>query len=326
MPRPRPLPASLGTTFTVVEAAAAGVSAGRLRAADLDRPFRGVRIAPDPIVTTADEPTPTADEVARATTLRLAGAAAKVVSHRAFFGGRTAAVLHGLPVDPGSHLVVGVVRPHRPPRRPGVRGVKVSDSLVHVVEVEGLRVSSPASTWAMLATELTTRELVHVGDAIVRIPRDEHGRLQPESRLATPAQLKSAVQAGRRAGAARLRDALTLIRVGSASPLESDFRMDAAHAGLPHFELDVEILDGRGRRLGISEFAHRPTKTVVEVEGDHHRVSRKQWNRDIDKYADYAAAGWEVVRLTSAHIRSDAPRATTIVRDALLRRGWAPSP
>ncbi|MNT96280.1 hypothetical protein D3C72_2383360 [compost metagenome] len=77
--------------------------------------------------------------------------------------------------------------------------------------------------------------------------------------------------------------------------------------------------------MGISELVYRDQRLVVEIEGDHHRVDRKQWDRDIDKYADYAAAGWEVVRLTSTHIRGDSSRATAIVRAALLRRGWSPS-
>src|SRR5690606_6272639 len=92
-------------------------------------------------------------------------------------------------------------------------------------------------------------------------------------------------------------------RVGSSSPLESDYRLDAEDAGLPEPVLDFEVRDGRGRLLGISEFAYPLHRTVVEIEGDHHRTSKLQWNRDIQKYRDYAAEGWEVVRLTAADVR-----------------------
>jgi hypothetical protein len=147
-----------------------------------------------------------------------------------------------------------------------------------------------------------------------------YGRPLPGERLATLEQLERAASAGRRVGVERLRQALPQIRVGSASPLETEFRLDAAAGGLPDPELDVEIRDGRGRLLGISELVYRRFRVVVEVEGDHHRTDRSQWVRDIDKYNAYAAAGWEVVRLTAAHVRGEDARAVRIVREALQRR------
>ena len=86
---------------------------------------------------------------------------------------------------------------------------------------------------------------------------------------------------------------------------------------MPPADLDVEIRDASGRLLGISEFAYRERRVVVEIEGDHHRTSRAQWNRDLDKYAAYAAAGWEVVRVTSHHLRQG--RAVALVSAALER-------
>lgn len=243
----------------------------------------------------------------------------------AFYAGRTAAVLQSLPVDPGAELVVAVEAPRRPPRRFGVRGVKVPPRLAHTHTHDGLPMTTPATTWAMLGRELSVRELVALGDAIVRVPRDAKGTLRPDQQLATIAQLERAIAAGRRLGIANLREAIPLIRVGCASPLETDFRLDASASGLPEFELDVDIHDTRGNRIGITELVHRDTRTLIEIEGDHHRTDRKQWNRDIEKYAAYAAEGWEVVRLTSSHIRGHRPRAVKIVRDVLIRRGWRPS-
>src|SRR5690606_10974337 len=121
---------------------------------------------------------------------------------------------------------------------------------------------------------------------------------------------------------ARLRAALEQVRVGSSSPLETDYRLDAAAGGLPDAVLGMEIRGEDGRLLGISEFVYPDYRLVVEVEGDHHRTDRKQWNRDIEKYRAYPAAGLEVVRLTSAHIRGAYPTAVGIVRTALRRRGW----
>ncbi len=203
--------------------------------------------------------------------------------------------------------------------------MKLSPALASVRVQDGLPMTTPATTWAMLAGELTVRELVTLGDFFVRVPRDAKGRLQSDLRLATIGDLERAMCAGRRVGAGKLREAIELIRVGSASPLETEFRLDATTAGLPEPELDVEIRDEGGRLLGISEVVYRDQRVAVEIEGDHHRTDRAQWHRDIEKYAAYAGIGWEVVRLTSSHIRGSRPRAVAIVGAALRRRGWAPT-
>ena len=187
--------------------------------------------------------------------------------------------------------------------------------------VEGLRVASAASAWALLAEELRVRELMVRGDAIVRIPGDHRGRTRPDRALATIDQLERAAAAGRRRGIHHLRRALDEVCTESASPLETEFRLDAGAAGLPPAELDREVCDGAGRRLGISEFVYPEWRVVAEIEGDHHRTSRRQWERDLAKYAAYADAGWEVVRLTGAQVR----RGTAVphLARALTRRSRA---
>ena len=76
----------------------------------------------------------------------------------------------------------------------------------------------------------------------------------------------------------------------------------------------------RGRRIAIADAAYPDHRVIVEVEGDQHRTDRDQWNRDIDRQADLVAAGWEVVRLTAAHLCSG--QAAHRVRAALERHGW----
>lgn len=239
-----------------------------------------------------------------------------------FFSGRTAAYAYAAPIDPGDEIEVATFAPRRAPLRRGIRGRKVAPHLATVREHAGLPLSSPASTLAMLATELTERELVIVGDSFVRIPRDRSGRAHPEQQLATIAQLRSAADAGPRPGLRKLRAALPLIRVGSSSRLETEYRIDADAAGLPTPRLDVQIRNDRGRLLGISEIVYEEYRVIVEIEGDHHRTSRRQWHRDIEKYREYADAGWYVVRLTSAHVGSTR-HGVSIVAQALQRRGWA---
>jgi hypothetical protein len=327
---PAPLPASLTHTFSCAEALAAGATARRLRAKDLEHPFRGTRIAPalEPAHLPSNEPL-TVDAENQLRVLREARAYATIMAPWAFFAGRTALVLYRAPIDPGETLDVAACPPHSAPQRRGIRRRKIAAHLVHVRNHAGLRVASPASAWAMLARELTLRELVIVGDALVRVPRDDRGTLLPSSRLSSIARLYEAARTGQRKGRAKLLEALSMIRAGSASPLESEYRMDAASAGLPAPELDVEIRADDGSLLGISEIVYRDQRTIVEIEGDHHRTSRDQWDRDIDKYQAYVAQGWEVVRLTARHVRSKQGRgkptvAVRVVRQTLIRRGWVP--
>lgn len=256
--------------------------------------------------------------------MRRARAYGLIMSTESFFIGRTAAVILGAPLEHTGDLDVGVFAPARAPRRRGIRAMKLARGLAAVLSHDGLRVTSPATTWAMLAGELSIRQLVHIGDAFVRVPRDGRGHHQPAMALTTIELLRRAALAPRRRERAKLLAALALVRVGSASPLESDFRIDAARAGLPEPELDVEIFADHGRRIGISEVVFPRFRTVVEIEGDHHRTSRAQWHRDIEKYAAYGAEGWEVVRLTSEHIRGQHPLAVGMVWAVLLRHGWQP--
>lgn len=327
MTRPRPLPAELGSSFASAHALAIGVTPRRLRAKDLSAPFRGTRRKrkPDDEPSTTDDETHTRYRHEREEHRESMHLFATVMEPGAFFCGSTAAYAYGAPIDRPERLHVGVFAPRRAPRRRGIRGRKVEPRLATVRDHDGLPMSSPASTWAMLGQDLSVRELVKIGDAFVQIPRDDFGRRHPELALATIDQLRAATEAGMRPGVRRLRRALELIRVGSSSPMETEFRLDADAAGLPVPVLDREIRDEGGRLLGISEFAYPEFLTVVEIEGDHHRTSRQQWDRDIAKYQSYADAGWHPVRLTSRHVRGE-KTGVSIVAATLRRRGWDGAP
>jgi hypothetical protein len=223
------------------------------------------------------------DRMLRARVLRDARAYAEVMAPHAFFAARTAAVLYGLPVWHGAELDVAVFTPARAPRRVGIRGRKMTPGFVSVRMLEGLRLVTPVSSWAMLGTELSERDLIRLGDAIVKVPRGAGGRPRPDLQLATFDELRSAALEPGRPGRMRLLRALAHIRVGSMSPLETDTRLETCAAGLPESELDVEIRAAAGGRLlGISDMRYRAYRVLVEVEGDHHRTDPAQWARDIE--------------------------------------------
>ncbi|OJV95422.1 MAG: hypothetical protein BGO47_02765 [Microbacterium sp. 67-17] len=325
MPRHHtPLPPTLSGPFAYAEARVMGVSPRRLRASDLERPFHATRIRPEAAPRSAFEGPQAIDGRARARVIDRARAYSRVMSRHGFFTGMTAAALLGCPLpngfDADADLSVGIMHPHRAARARGVAGLQTREHLAYVMDVEGLRVTTPASTWAMLGGELSERWLVIMGDHFVRVPRDHRGRAMPNARLATPAQLEAAALAPGRRHRKTLLRALTLVRVGSASRLETEYRLDAEAARLPDMELDVELRDAGGALIAIVDGMHRAFGVIVEVEGDHHRTDRAQWNRDIDRTAALAAQGWEVVRLTSRRIRDGS--ATSVVASALRRHGW----
>lgn len=312
---------------------AAGVSARRLRHPTLESPFHGARSLPAaPIPLAVDAATEA--RARQADIACRAHAYATVAPPHVFFFGVTAAVLQAIPLPlrvlrgPDSAaprpIDAAVLAPDRAPRAAGVRGRQFSPAVTRLASVDGLRVAAPATIWAQLAGELSLDELIVVADALIHEPRLEGGIRGPAgSGMATRADLEEAA-AARRVGATKLREALRHARVGAASPQETRLRLAIQRAGLPEPELDVDVYDRTGFRIGYTEFAFPQWRVLGEYEGDHHRVDKDQWNRDIEKHAACVAAGWDVVRLTSAHMRSDAAPAISRIRNALIRGGWTP--
>ncbi|MFT3798137.1 hypothetical protein [Microbacterium sp.] len=318
-----PLPNTLGAAFGVGEARQAGVSAGRLRAKDLEAPHRGVRMRRTEPAASVDDSPLARDRLVRARVMRKVAAYEEIRRPHAFYLGRTAVAIYDRLFDDDSGdgpLMVAVFAPHRAPRCRGVRGVQSVPGLTTLRHVGGLPVASPASVWAGLAEELGLRALIRLGDALVRIPRGDGGAPLPHAQLATIGQLQAAAEAPRRRARHVLEHALRYIRVGSMSVMETDFRVDAQDAGLPEPQLDVEIRDAGGRLLGIADAAYPEFRVLVEVEGQQHRTSDDQWERDLTKHAAYAAAGWEVVRVTGRRVRRG--QAVPLVRAVLRRHGW----
>ncbi|MBS1672886.1 MAG: hypothetical protein JSS74_02850 [Actinobacteria bacterium] len=334
--RPLPLPPDLPTAFTFRQARAAGVSEKQLRRADLAAPFRGVRIQDaDP---QTDERDKFVDPVIRAVQ-SLASAYALVMPPGAHLSHSTAAAHYkiplphrgfaqrnrwGLPFEERVLIEAAVHRPGRAPRGARIRGHETVAALDPVILVGGIPMSTPAATWASLASRLTLDELVAVGDALVRIPRipGPDGRVL-HAPLATFDDLDAVIAAGRRVGIRTLREARQLIRIGSASPQETKLRLAlTTGTDLPAPTLDFDVY-AAGVYLGCSEIAYPDYLVAVEYEGDQHRTERSQWVKDIDKYNAYASAGWRVVQITADHLHEtgEAPRR---VRDALLQAGWRP--
>ncbi|GAA2029477.1 hypothetical protein GCM10009819_11410 [Agromyces tropicus] len=206
MPSPRPLPMPLSIRpFTVAEARAAGVGEGRLRGRDLARPFHGVRV-------TAAQPLELEARCRARLPLMRGG---QVFSHA------TAIALHRIdlprrlaPVD----VDVAAFVPAAIPRGRGVRGHRLAAGATPVTIVRGWPVIRLEDAWCQLAAQATRRELVIIGDAMLR-------RHYPASDLD---RMHAAVARHRgRRGHRRLVAALGDVRPGTDSVAETELRLDA---------------------------------------------------------------------------------------------------
>jgi very-short-patch-repair endonuclease len=235
--------------------------------------------------------------------------------HHHFFSHETAAQLYGLPL-PRSALDVRIIHvtslaPHPAIRRAGVIGHQLGARNHGTTLVHGLRVTEPLEVWRQLGARLSVDDLVVVGDALVR-------RKLPlvsleELRLATES-------AAGRPGSRRLRSAISWVRTGVDSPMESRLRLRLRDAGLPEPLVNGTITDAYGEFVALGDLVYPEYRIVVEYDGGHHRTIESQYHHDVDREYAIRAAGWDVIRVNKTHLKNRAAVAVARVRAALRSR------
>lgn len=290
MPRV-PLPDSLGDAFTVAEGTLAGLGEGRMYGPDLSRPTHGVRATREP------------------STLRdLAAATALALPDDSAFSHRTAARLWGLPLREAAPQApagpLDVMRPSSSARirRAGChgrRGLESREVQVH----RGVRVTGLADTWCDLGEVLDLDDLVVVGDAVTK-------------RLQGPGDLHAALSRRvRPRGAVVLRRALSLVRLGSDSPMETRCRLLFHRSGLPEPELNGVISHGHGGGfLCRSDFVWRAKRVIAEYQGADHFGSFDRGDDDISRRLLAEDDGWKYVELTKRDYFHGGRRAQLLAR------------
>lgn len=309
--------------FTVAQGRARGLSTQRMRAADLERPLRGVRRAAGaPSV----EPGEWYDEAADDLAERCA-AVTLILTDGAFFCHLTAARLWPLPLPPSVVTIdqpvhVGNRPPCHPPRREGVVGHQISDPRAAFVVRSGHRLLDGASLFCQLSTVLRVDDLVAVGDSLVLTPRFQDAA---DERPWVPiAELRARVEVFRGRGKSRAAEALELLRPGAESRPESLLRLAIVRDGMPEPELNREVLNEDGERIGWVDLLYRAYRTIVEYDGDQHRVDTSQYDKDVHRLEALSTNGWRVVRVTNRDLFGDRAACLARVRRALLAGGWRP--
>lgn len=280
--KPRvPLPQHLtAAPFTRRAGLASGLGDKRLRGTDLQRPFRGVRVAAARELTVWD----------RAEALRL-----NLPTH-AFFCSVTAALLVGAPLsrdlERDHRLHVAVPAPRRAPDARGVIGHQAHLMGADVCVWRGLRISSPERLWCELAAVLSLPDLVAVRDYLLggAHPLTSAGRLADVA----------ARHPGRR-GLRILRRALELLDARAESRKESVLRVILEEGGVRGFLPNHWTVTTGGYHYRF-DLALPDLKVAVEYQSDYH-ASIEQFRADMTRISRLRADGWEVIEVNADDLR-----------------------
>lgn len=207
-------------------------------------------------------------------------------------------------------------------RRKGVLGHTLLARDDEIEMVDGIRISTRSRTWLDMARALPLKDLVCMGDQLVRIPRmDFEGRTQPYD---TWEGLRSLV--GRHPnlqGIVRAREALDLVRVGSDSAPESLLRLAMADAGLPAPDLQLPLRAGDALSP-TADLGYRHRRIAIQYDGGHHLLDAQILSdRRRDKAFD--SAGWTVLVFDKSDLADDFKQAIGKIKRE-LRTGWMDHP
>lgn len=233
---------------------------------------------------------------------------------------------HGTHLTPSTPLHVTRIDGSKPMIRSGlVIGHQVRIPEEHVVERDGILLTSPAWTLSDLAHRRSVLELLILADQLVRHPRVEFGDFGfhgDGSALTNPTELREV--AGMRdgvRGVRALREAAALTRVGADSPRETELRYRMHRAGLPEFAVNSPIFAPDGRYLHTPDLNNETFRVAVEYDGRGHADPR-QAERDVTRAERAADGGWLEVRITDRHTRPQWAPALAKISEALGSRGW----
>ncbi|TDC74189.1 hypothetical protein [Actinomadura sp. 7K507] len=181
----------------------------------------------------------------------------------------------------------------------------------HVVEQEGVRVTSLARTALDCARWLPRYEAVAALDQFLR-------RGVPAVELTTMARTLPGYR-----GNKRLREIVRLGDRGAASPGESWTRVAVMKTGFPRPHTQIPVMGPHGQWLYV-DLGYPEFRVGLEYDGERHHTGtgarahdarRRRW---LDK-----ETGWEIIPVTKHFLYRPAPYMEALLT-ALLQRGWQP--
>jgi len=291
---PRPVRPVLEGPTTRAAAVRAGLTDWQLRHRDVARLSRDTYLPVEDVVDLRD----------RLPAVLLTAPPGAVVSHQ------TAAALWRIEIplqrDDHQHAHLTVPAPSRARNRRDRRLHRCDLPIDEVTRRWKLPVTTPERTWRDLAGVLTLPALLAVTDQLLDLWTTRDELLRMLDRHPT----------GR--GAERSRRVLPVASELAESPMESVLRWLLHEAGLPTPVLQHAVRDSSGLFLGRADLAWPDHKVLVEFDGDVHR-ERSVFVDDLRRQNKLVAAGWIVLRFSSADVLGHPEKVIAAVRAAL---GW----
>ncbi|MCV7384358.1 endonuclease domain-containing protein [Mycolicibacter longobardus] len=123
-------------------------------------------------------------------------------------------------------------------------------------------------------------------------------------------------------GITQLRQAVSLMDGGAESPQETRTRLLMIRSGLPPPVTQIVVRDDYGRPFARIDMGWPEYRVGVEFDGAQHWTDPRQRTADIDRYAELAARGWVIVRVSSGLLRDRPAVILERVQTALRAAGW----
>lgn len=205
---------------------------------------------------------------------------------RGILTGLSAAALHGAKwISPSAPAELIYDNRHRPA---GI--VTYADRIAddEIMFCDGIQVVTPQRAALDIARRGTTDRAVAAIDALANATRLK----------VADVEVLAQRYPGRR-GTRRVRTVLELVDSGAESPRETWLRLLLVKAGFPPPRTQIEVNDEYGQFVARLDMGWPEALVAVEYDGDHHRTSRRQFNRDIARMESLSRLGWTVVRVTA---------------------------
>lgn len=300
------LPATLASgPFTLADATAKGVLRKRLRRPDVEHVSRGLYRPADWDFD-----------------LEAAARALSAATPGAWISHVTAARLRCSCLPPwlsdSTELHLSKLRSLPSVRRKGVIGHTVIAASDEVESVDGIRISTRPRTWLDMARLLPLKDLICLGDELIRVPRPEfEGRDAP---FATLAGLRAmTVRHKNLQGIVHAREALELMRVGADSGPESMLRLAMLDAGVPEPELQLKLREADPLSPS-ADLGYRQRRVAIQYDGGHHLAFEQQLS-DRRRNKSFEAAGWTVLVFDKEDLADGFERAVRVIKRE-LRSAW----
>ena len=76
-------------------------------------------------------------------------------------------------------------------------------------------------------------------------------------------------------------------------------RLILIRAGFPRPETQIPVYDEYGQLVAVLDMGWREIMVGVDYEGEHHRMSRRSFDRAIRRAEAVSELGWDDVRVTA---------------------------